>query len=311
MSIGIVIEQMVIIFILIGTGVFLFKKGMVNEDTSKHLSNIVINITNPAILILSALDDGPKESLKDLGTASLAIIGVYIFLIIVSNLIPIIIRAPKSEHYQYLMISLFGNTGFLGIPLVSALIGESALIYVSICCLFFNILIYTYGLGTLRKAAGASDSRTSFWDISKKLVNVGTVSALITVVLYLLDLPIPNFVREPFRYAGNCTTYMSMIVLGIAVAQMIPREVFRDFRMYVYIIIRQILISVIIALVLSLFIKNKLILNTLVIEFAVPAGNMSLMFSKQLNLDASVISRGVIMTTLLSVITIPIVTMVL
>lgn len=311
MSASIVVEQMIVIFILIFSGYFMYRKKMVNGDTSKALSNIVINITNPAILILSAFDDGPKESLKDLGIASLAIVSVYIVLIAVSCLIPILLKVDKSSRYAYKMLSIFGNIGFLGIPLVQALIGADALIYVSLCCLVFNVLIYTYGLSSLKKAAGITDDRTSLRTTFGKIINAGTVSAVITVVLYLANLPVPEFIKETFSYAANCTTYLSMIVLGIAVAQMVPKEMFSDMKLYIFIVIRQIIIPIVIGMILSVFISNEKILHTLVIEFAVPAGSMSLMFSKQLGLDARIISKGVILTTLLSIITIPIVTIIL
>lgn len=69
MSITVVIQQMVIIFILIGIGMILFRRRLLSEEGSKQISGLIINVTNPALLICSALDDGPKASLRDLGIA--------------------------------------------------------------------------------------------------------------------------------------------------------------------------------------------------------------------------------------------------
>ena len=95
MSITVVLQQMVIIFILIGIGMILFKKEMLSEMTSKQLSGLIVNITNPALLICSAFDDGPKVSIPELGLALIAYAVIYAILIAVSFLIPYILRVPN------------------------------------------------------------------------------------------------------------------------------------------------------------------------------------------------------------------------
>lgn len=314
MSVGIVVQQMAVIFLLILSGFVLFRLKLVDDNASKALSNIVVNITNPAILILSAFDEGPKESLSDLGLALVVILVIYAFLIGFSYIWPRILKVPSEDDYAYKMITIFGNIGFLGIPLVSALVGARGLIYVSLACLVFNFLIYTYGLEVLRKEAEKNCERTGSQENNgkkriefKKLINPGTVSAVATVILYLCNIKAPEFITDTLSYAGNCTTYLSMLVLGIAIAQTTPKKLFFDGKMYIHILVRQILIPIVIALILKQFISNDLILSVLVIEFAVAAGNMPLMFSKQLGLECETISRGVILTTLFTIVTIPIV----
>lgn len=314
MSLLIVVQQMIVIFLLILSGFILFRLNLIDDNASKALSNIVVNITNPAILILSAFDDGPKESLSDIGLALVAILLIYAFLIGFSYIWPRILNIPREDYFAYKMIIVYGNTGFLGIPLVSALVGPSGLIYVSLVCLIFNFLIYTYGLGILRNEAEKNSEHKSSLNVAdrkknelKKLINPGTISAILTIILYLCNIKAPEFVTDTLSYSGNCTTYLSMIVLGVAIAQTTPKKIFFDGKMYIHILVRQILIPICIALVLKQFVSNQLILNVLVIEFAVAAGNMPLMFSKQLGLKCETISRGVILTTLFTIATIPIV----
>ncbi|MBO5208698.1 MAG: AEC family transporter [Lachnospiraceae bacterium] len=312
MSISVVFEQMIIIFILILTGVLLFKKNMLSESSSKQLSGLIVNVTNPAVLICSAFDDGPKASIQELGIAALVFIIAYGILILCAYLIPILMGIPENARYSYRMLTIFGNVGFIGIPLASAVLGNSSLIFVSLNNLLYNILVYTFGLSILKKAAtqqGVFEAPENSENILHKIVNAGTISAVLTIVFYLGDFNVPVIISSSLSYAGRATTLLSMLVLGVSVAQMAPKDIFSHPKLYIFTIIRQILIPIVFTLSLGLFIKNPLILNTCALMLAVPAGNMPLMLSKQLNVDESTISQGIILTTIFSLVTIPIVTL--
>lgn len=322
MSITVVLQQMIMIFILIGVGMILFKKEMLSEATSKQISGIIVNVTNPALLICSAFGNGPKMSWQELASVFAVFVVVYAILIVVSYLIPRILLVPNHHHYSYQMLTVFGNVGFIGIPLASAVLGTQSLIFVSIYNLIFNIVIYTFGISLLQKAAARQSSETGesqpgisdtnvtslHW---KKLINAGTISAAATIIFYLADFPVPVIVPSTLTYMGQSTTLLSMIVLGAAVAQMTLKDIFAHPKLYGFILFRQILIPVSCVLLFRPFISNTLVLNTLALMLAVPAGNMSLMLSKQLHVEADTISQGIILTTLLSLVTIPVVSLIL
>ena len=306
MSIEIVLQQMIIIFILIGIGMVLYKKDMFSENTSKQVSGVIVNITNPALLICSALDDGPKVPLKELGISLGAYTIVYGILIAAAFLIPYLLRVPRPQHYSYQMLTIFGNVGFIGIPLASAVLGPESLIFVSIYNLIFNILIYTFGISVLEKASRqqALSTPTAGW---KKLLNLGTISSLVTIILYLAPIHVPIIVSSTADYIGRSTTLLSMLVLGVSVAQLAPKDIFTHPKLYGFTILRQVLLPIGCILLMRPFITNALIFNTMVLMLAVPAANMPLLLSKQLNLDTSTLSQAIILTTILSLITIPIV----
>lgn len=310
---------MVIIFILIGVGLLLYKKEMLSENTGRQISGLIVNVTNPALLICSAFREGPRVSLQELGMALGIYLVVYILLIIAGLLIPRILRVPNMYHYSYQMLTVFGNVGFIGIPLASAVLGAESLIFVSIYNLIFNILIYTFGITLLQKAearqlaAGSSTTQrpgsgitTPLW---KKLVNAGTVSAAATIIFYLGDFHVPALVSSTLNYMGQATTLLSMLVLGISLAQMKPKDIFSHPKLYGFTLLRQILVPIGCILILRPFIQNPLILNTMALMLAVPAANMPLMLSKQLQVETDTISQGIILTTILSLGTIPVVSL--
>jgi predicted permease len=113
------------------------------------------------------------------------------------------------------MLAIFGNVGFIGIPFSSAVLGPKSLIFVSICGLTFNLIIYTYGAASMKMTAREQhpeEDTTDGFSI-KNIINSGTVMAVVTIIVYLSDLKVPKAVSSTLTYIGNCTTFLSMIVL--------------------------------------------------------------------------------------------------
>lgn len=334
MSITIVLQQMVIIFILIGIGMILYRRKMLSEEGSKQISGLIINVTNPALLICSALEDGPKASLSDLGIAFVSYAAIFAILIGTGFLFAYILRVPKNLRYAYQMLTVFGNVGFIGIPLASAVLGSESLIFVSIFNLLFNLLIYTFGISLLQRAAARQakegvllSAEQTNEDVTlpaeqvkdgamppanrigsnrlKKLVNAGTISAAITIIVYLGNFRVPVILSSALSYTGRATTLLSMLVLGVSVAQMAPKEIFSHPKLYAFTLLRQVLLPFGCMLLMRSFLDNKLILNTMLLMVAVPAANMPLMLAKQMDMETESISQAIILTTVLSLVTVP------
>ena len=307
MSVWVVQKQMMIIFILIIIGVYLYRKNHLSNESSKQLSWIIVNITNPITLLCAALAEEDKVSTKEVGIAFLCFVVMYAILIPLAYLIPVLLGVQRDRRYAYRMLAIFGNVGFIGIPFASAVLGTGSLIFVSICGLTFNMIIYTYGVASLKKTARIQHPDEELRDdfSIKNVINSGTVMAVVTIVVYLLDIKVPEIMDSTLRYIGNCTTFLSMIVLGTSVAQMVPKEVFSRWRLYVFVIVRQILVPILLIFILRPFIGNRLILSTAIVMAAMPAANLPLMMAKQYGVKEDMISAGIILTTIATIVTIP------
>lgn len=299
----IVVEQMLIIFALIMVGFFLYKGGHLSDETSKQLSWIVVNITNPITLLCAALKDENKVGIEEIGVAFACFAFVYGVLIMVGLVLPALIGVPKEDRYSYRMLATFNNVGFIGIPFCAAVLGTSSLIFVSICGIVFNLIAYTYGAGVLRKVAASGAGTLGL----RKAINSGTVMGIVTIVVYIMNLKVPDAVGAALSHVGSCTTFLSMAVLGVSVAKMVPREVFGRWRLYIFVILRQILVPILIIMILKPFIGNELIIKTVAVLLAMPSANLPLMMAKQLGVRDDTISAGIILTTLAAVVTIPII----
>lgn len=322
MSIEIVLQQMIIIFLLITIGAFLYRRRMITDAASKQISALVVNLCNPALLVCSAFNAGSKPALSGLLEGALMVLLIYAVLIGCSYLIPYVLRVRRDEHFAYRLITIYGNIGFIGIPLSIAVLGEESLIYVSLHQLVFNILIYTNGISTIKKAAGIISGVSSNTNKTKtkgialslllhtnKFVNVGTVSAVLTIMLYLSDFRIPSIFPDTLDYIGRSTTFLSMLVLGVSTAQTSFKDIFCHVKLYGFCVIRMILIPICCIFLLRLFTDNTLLVHTAALMLSVPCANMPLILSKQYELDSPVLANGIILSTALSLITIPVVSL--
>lgn len=314
MNIAIVIQQMIIIFILIMVGFTLNRTGFLSDATSKQISSIILKVCNPALLISSALESDGKISLTELSSGLILFAVMYLILIAISLFLPAILRIEKDKRFAFTMMTIFGNVGFIGIPLATEVLGAESLVYVSICNLYFSIIIYTFGIYVIEKAAlsqGVSISRNS--DNKKfKLpgwINIGTCAALITIIIYITGLRFPGLITSSLSYAGRCTTFLSMLVLGVSVSTMNPRKVFTNIKLYIFIIIRLVVIPVAMILAFKQFTQDSLLINSLTIMLAISFANMPLMFAKTYGVNDEDISGGIILSTIISLVTIPIVAM--
>ncbi|MCH4193190.1 MAG: AEC family transporter [Butyrivibrio sp.] len=314
MSILTVIEQMIVICLLILIGVVLYRKGQLRDLTVQQISALIVNVTNPALLLSSAFSAVGKVPAGKVVQGILLFTVCYGAAYLIGMLIPFLLRAERSDHYAYQMMTVYGNVGFIGIPLALAVLGNDSLIYVSMNNLVYNIFFYTSGIMVLRKRAEqeksgreASAFHYSLPDFIKKIVNIGTVSAVLTIMVYLLNPEIPSVISDTLRYAGNATTLLSMLVLGASVAVVPLRNIFTDLRIYLFTALRMVVMPVLLILLLRPLIRDQMLMEVTALLLAVPAGNLPMIVSRELGLKDELFSKGIIVTTILSPVTITLV----
>lgn len=306
MDITLVISQMCVMLIIILIGYVMFHKNKLNGVSSSHISGLVVNICNPATILCSAFDKKEAITISELMGALSVTVLAYAALMLAGMVVPRLLRIKQEDRYMYHFLTVYGNVGFLGIPLVSAVLGGNALAYVSINCVVYNLLFYTAGVSLIKKRAGEK-SAAGIKEFLVKTVNIGTVSSLLTILLYLVDFDLPAVILDTVTYAGRATTFLSMIVLGVSVARIPVRELFCHKKDYLFIALRMLLLPICGVLLLKLFVKDPLLLGTLALLLAVPSGNLPLMCSREHGLSADALARIIVLTTLVSVVTIPVV----
>lgn len=301
------LQQMIVLFILMGVGFLCYKTGMITDEVSKKLSAIVVNIANPALVLTGCMGEGKIEGRELLLTAGL-VAAVYIALVILAMLLPALLRVEKKSRGTYQAMTIFSNIGFMGFPVVSALYGSSAVLYASLFTIPYNILIYTFGVSAM--AAGEkSDWKESF--SFKRIFNVGVIACIITIFVYLLQIPVPEFLKLTVTHLSNLTAPLSMMVIGSSLATINIRKLFTDGRLLLFSALKLLVIPILGMMLISQFVNDDIICGVCMVMLATPVGSMTAMLAQQYEGDYEMASKGVALTTILSVVTMPVVSMIL
>ncbi len=302
------LQQMIVLFLLMMVGYCLCRKNILTDSGSRLLSWIVVNVANPA-LVLSGSVNAEKliEGRELLMTAAIAVL-MYVGLILISLLIPVVLRVPRDSTGVYKVMTIFSNIGFMGFPLISALYGNDALLYAAVFLFPFNILIYTYGIQAMTPKEEKKEKSGFDW---KKVFNVGVICCVVSIIIAVFQIPTPVFVKSTISNLSNLTAPLSMMVIGASMANINMKKLFTDVRLLVFAGLKLLVIPVVGMLICGLFIDNEKLLGVCLVMLATPVASMSAMLAQQYGGDYELASKGVALTTVLSVITMPLVSLLL
>lgn len=300
------LQQMIVLFILMGVGFLCYKLKMITDEVSKKLSAIVVNIANPAMVLTGCMGEDKIEGRELLLIAVLVVI-IYALLVALAMVIPALLRVEKKSRGTYQAMTIFSNIGFMGFPVISALYGSSALLYASLFTIPYNVLIYTFGVSAMSTAEKA-DWKDSF--SLKRVMNVGVIACIITIIVYLLQIPIPAFVKNTTTHLSNLTAPLSMMVIGASLAAINLKKLFTDVKMLIFSALKLLIIPVLGVLLIRQFVDNDIICGVCMVMLATPVGSMTAMLAQQYDGDYEMASKGVALTTILSVVTMPVVSII-
>ena len=295
----VLLQQMGILFVYMMIGYVACKKEYFDQEFGKKLSWLVVNVANPMLAISAVVNNEEQIAIKDFYVTVLLAICFYAFFLILAQILPRLIGVQKSDIGVYKMMTTFNNIGFMGFPVIAAAYGNGALIYAVPFSIMFNILCYTWGIQTL---CGGGEKGN--W---KRIINIGTISGIISIVLFFMQIPVPKMICSLSAGLSNLTGPLSMLVIGISIAAMELKDLFTDVKLLKFALIKLLAVPVAAMLLVCQVIDNRLICEVFLVMMATPAASMCAMLSQQYGGDYELAAKGVALTTILSVVTMPIV----
>ena len=301
MDIMVVFQTMLKLFLLLVLGFVLFKCHIFDEYTNKKISALIVNVASPMLIISSIAGvEGNDKSIVFLMIG--AGILMYIGFIILGKIINRIFPFPKKDWPVYECMVVFANTGFMGYPVLLDVFGQEAVFYASLIHMSFNFFVYTYAILCLTKSDD-SEFKLNF----KQLLTPGIVLIFIGILIYLFDMQLPSVLMDTINSIGSLTAPLSMMMIGSSLAVYPIKDSFTDWRSYVFAFVRLIIVPFMTMIVCRLLHINPYYANITIITNAMPVGSMVLMLATQYNANVKIVTKNIVVSTLLSVITIPIV----
>ena len=301
MDIMVVFQTMLKLFLLLILGFVLFKCHIFDEYTNKKISALIVNVASPMLIISSIAGvEGSNKSIVFLmiGTGILMYIGFIILGKIINRIFPF----PKKDWPVYECMVVFANTGFMGYPVLLDVFGQEAVFYASLIHMAFNFFVYTYAIMCLTKGDD-SEFKLNF----KQLLTPGIILIFVGIFIYLFDIQLPSVLMDTINSVGSLTAPLSMMMIGSSLAVYPIKDSFTDWRSYVFAFVRLMIVPFVTMIMCRLLHIDAYCANITIITNAMPVGSMVLMLATQYNANVKIVTRNIVVSTLLSVITIPIV----
>jgi hypothetical protein len=294
---SIIIQQSAIMLILIVTGILCYKLKFISKDGSKEISALLLNIINPVIIVSSFQKDINSELLKNLAVTAVATVSALVIAIIVTNLI--FIRNKNNPDTSIEKFScIYSNCAFMGIPLVNALFGSEGVFYLTVFIAIFNLFVWTHGIILI-------SGEKNFNSIKNAVISPSFISIIIGFITFIAQIKFPETINIAFGYISDVNTPLAMITAGITIAQADVLGAFKKAKVYLISAVRLIILPLILILIMKPLPFDSTVIMTILVAASTPCAAICTLLSIQYNKNSLYASEIFTVSTLLSVITLP------
>lgn len=296
-ALGTVISKVAVMLILIFVGFVITRLGMFTEKGASETTTLLLKIVTPCLIVNSLISaSGDLKPTELLLSAALSAFSMGISI----ALSYLVFRKEPPESQKVLRFSMiFSNAGFMGLPLVQAIVGDRGVVFGSFYVVVFNVICWTYGF--IMMGGGKLNLKTA-------LLNPGVIGLAIGLPIYFLRISLPDIISEPIGFLAGLNTPLAMLVIGSFVARVDLRTFLTDISVYKMAFLRLILCPGLYLLALLLIRPEPELFISSVIQASTPVAANTVLFAVEYHRDSALASKSVASTTVLSIITIPIFT---
>ncbi len=292
-------QQVLILYLIVAVGFIADRLHVFGESTAKRSNDLLFYIVTPAVMIQSFMNmEFKPETAGAFFIAFLCMSGT----LTVANLIAVPFFNKSGDNkavFKY--ASGYGNMGYMALPLCQAMLGSEGVFYCSAGVVAFNILSFTHGIWVMTK--GKDETK---FDFKKLFFNPGVISVLIGMPIFIFGLDLPQVVDSAVNYVASLNTPLAMIFFGTYIANTDLKTMFSVKENYLAALLKLVALPLIMLVVLRLCGVTGVLLTACIISASVPSANNTVMFSAKYGNDTGVASKVVTFTSVLSVLTIPV-----
>ncbi len=305
MSIVIIGKNMAVILLMALMGFILYKKGFLEESINKKLSVLVVDLCNPALSIACIVEDRISAPRREILQAVILSVMIYAGLILLGILLPKVLRIKRGEEKYYHMMTVYTNVGFIGLPLARAMLDADAMLYVIIFNVLYSFFFYTHGyfvMGRETRKAGTGTGKRK-----KPELNLGLISGIAAILMVWFNFQLPQVFARVCIYTGDANTFIAMLLLGASVASVSAGELVSDVRMYLFLFLRMLAVPVVTAKILTLCGVSHNMVLAFTLMLSMPMASMPLMLAERNGQNTGILSKGITISTIVSLATITLV----
>lgn len=298
-NVKIAAQQVGILYAMVLLGVICDKVGFFTEKTAKACTDLLFYIITPCVIIESFLT---QEFTKETGIKLLIAVGcgfLMHFVAIVLN-IPLFRKGNSEQNTLFRYSSIYGNVGYMTLPLTEAILGSEGVFYCSAVVMAFNVVSFTHGVYIMNNSGGK-------FDVKKLLFNPGVISVLIGLPLFLLKIKLPAVIEQPVTYIGSMQTPLAMLIFGTFLAHTRLNDIFKYKKILLVTFMKLIVLPAAMIGIYYFLGLSGILLTALTISACAPTANNTVMFAAKYNKDTGLAAQIVATVSFISVVTMPLI----
>ncbi|HAE45603.1 MAG TPA: AEC family transporter [Lachnospiraceae bacterium] len=289
------LDAQLVLMVYLVVGVFCRKKGIIDETAKDKLIDLILKITLPCMIFESFNSPLTYDVFRKAGLILLVALSIAILSYLTGKVAYNFMPPEKKSILQY--CTMVNNSGFLGLPMVSAVYGDSGLFYASIFIIPNRILMWTAGISLFTEA----DKKNAVKNI---LLNPGIVAVYLGMGRRLAGIPVPDFLDRAVTSVGQITTPLSMIIIGTMLVGLTLKQLLQPVILYMS-LIRLVLLPLAALVILGLLQMDGLLTGVSMIMTGMPAGATTALLAAKYGADEEFASQLVVTSTILSLVTTP------
>jgi predicted permease len=295
-----IFNQLMKMLIIMAVAFVCYRIGLINQEGNKNFSNLLLMIINPCLIITVYQTDYDPVLVRGLLIAFAAAVVSHVIAILISMVL--IREKDNAECAVERFSTVYSNCGFIGIPLISNVLGNDGVFYLTAYMTVFNILSWTHGLGLMK-------GHFSIRYLKEGLRSPMILCTVTGMILFFLKLRIPGVLLDSMTYIADMNTPVAMMVAGFSVAQADLKKLVSHLRIYWICFLKLLLVPLCILLFLWIARVPSDIAYVTLIAAACPTATTTTMMSIRYNRNYTYASEIFALTTVLSLVTIPLVTL--
>ena len=297
MSIETILGILLKMAVMIAIGYLLRKRNIITEEVQKGLSDILLKVVLPLSILDSAHYAYNGALFHAMTVVAIVSVSFYATGLFAMTLISRILPLEKNQKKIFVTMTVFQNTGFVGIPVMSALFAEQGLLMAVIFNLSYNLFMYTYGINSLSGRGGV--------DLKKIVRNPVTIMSVISILIFMSPFRLPEIIAAPIADVGSMSVPLSMMIMGGSLAKVPLLGLLKDKYSYLVSLIRLVVFPLLVLLILKLIGVSPVTASVCVLMTALPCGTMNVIFAEKYNCAPEFASKAVFQSMTLMAVTLP------
>ena len=299
------IVVMMTLFALVIVGYVGGKLGYLGGDFDRQLSKLVINITCPALILSSAMTGELPDRRFILPLLLISVI-TYIVLAGIAFILPRYLTKKKDDEGVLGFALMFGNVGFMGYPVVASIFGHEAVFYAAVLNVVNTFAVFTIGTILVTGKSAVEGERFQ----KKVLYSTPMLAAYLTMAIVALEIDnIPEAISQPLTMLGNITVPAALLIIGSSMSQLSLRALLGNFSVYATALFRLAILPIGVYYLCILLGFSEFVVNINTVVIAMPVATYGTILCLKYGKDTTTITEVTFITTLLSMVSIPLLVM--